>query len=232
MNNTWVQQIANAPKIKKYSQAGEEGYIKYILQTIPAPMGKDGEGFLVDIGASDGFSNSNTRYFLENYGYKGILIDGDNKGNPAIKQEWVTKENVVEILKKYNCPTEFDLLSLDLDGNDYDITYEILHHFRPRLVVLEINGTIPLGIAKKIRYNAEHSYKGDDYYGFSFSAAFTLAAHNGYRVVFQNDALNVYLVRADLLPDPDMKIEVPFTYHPYHAHNPDGIWDEVADPES
>jgi hypothetical protein len=215
----WIKQIPNAPQIKTWSQAGEEGYISYILSHIG-----HGLRYLVDLGASDGKSNSNTKYFLESHGYEGLLIDGNNRKNQSVKEHWITKDNVVSILKKYNVPLGFTFLSLDLDGNDYDILKEVMHHFQPMLVVCEINGTIPEGISKKIRYNPEHKYKGDDYYGFSFSAAFLLAKETGYRVIFQNDALNVYMVRRDLLEEPDAEIPIPFQSNPYHAHNPHGEW--------
>lgn len=219
MSDQWIQNIGNAPEIKRYSQAGEEGYIVEILKHIG-----QGNRFVVDIGASDGGSNSNSKFFIEEFNYQALLMDGKNFGNPDIKQEWVTAENVINIFKKYNCPEEFTFLSLDLDGNDYDIIDAILTEFKPRLIVCEINGTIPLGIAKKIEYNPEHRYQGDDYYGFSFSAAFVLAKKHNYRVIFQNDALNVYLVKADLLTDPNQEILVPFKHSQYHPHNPAGKW--------
>lgn len=223
MTDSWIQNIGKAPKIKKYSQCGEEGYIIDILDNIGW-----GNNFVVDIGASDGGSNSNSKLFIEGRGFGSLLIDGKNFGNPAIKEEWILAENVVDVLNKYECPKEFTFLSFDLDGNDYDILDALLVEFRPRLLVCEINGTIPLGVSKKIVYNSDHRYKGDDYYGFSFSAAFVLAKKHGYRVIFQNDALNVYLVRADLLSDPDQEIQVSFKHLQYHPHNPVGKWETVS----
>lgn len=220
MNTLWTAQIKYAPPIKKYSQAGEEGYINFILDQIG-----HGDRFLVDIGASDGYSNSNTRYFLESLGYRGLLIDGDNKGNHNVFEEWITRDNVFEILQKYKCPREFTFLSLDLDGNDYDIINEILQYYKPRLVVCEINGTIPEGVAKKIKYNPNHTHRGDDYYGFSYSAAHILAKNNGYRVIFQNDALNVYMVREDLLPAEISPVT--FRHSQYHPHNSHGQWEQL-----
>jgi hypothetical protein len=221
MNDNWISEI-HAHRFKKYSQTGEEGYIKFILDNI----GYDNK-YLVDIGAWDGFHLSNTRYFIEEHGFKSLLIDGDNKGNTEVKQEWITKENVCALLKKYRCPKKFTFMSFDTDGNDFDIIEEICGIYRPSLLVCEVNGTIPYGISKKIAYNPNHVWNNDDYYGFSFSAGEKLAEKIGYRIVFQNDALNLYMVRKDLLANPEAPIYLPFQHSAYHAHNPNGVWVEV-----
>lgn len=220
-DNWWISQIP-LHKWKKYSQTGEEGYIKYILDNI----GYGDKKFLVDIGAWDGEHLSNTKCFIDERGFTGLLIDGDNRGNPKVKQEWITAENVCAVLKKHKCPKEFSFLSFDIDGNDYFVIKEILSIYRPRLIVCEVNGTIPAGISKTIKYNPNHQWNNDDYYGFSFSAGLKLAEATGYRVIFQNDSLNLYLVRKDLLADPD-SIHVSFSHNPYHPHNPTGEWVEV-----
>jgi hypothetical protein len=221
MNDNWISQIPYN-KYKKYSQTGEEGYLKYILDNIGY-----GNKFLVDIGAWDGFHLSNTRMFIESLGYQGLLIDGDNRGNTEVKKEWITKENICQILEKHNCPKEFSLLSYDTDGNDFDIIQEMCRTYRPDLIICEVNGTIPLGISKKIKYNPNHTWNNDDYYGFSFSAGLKLAESIGYKIVFQNDALNLYMVRKDLLSNPESSINLNFQHNPYHPHNPIGIWENV-----
>lgn len=221
-NDAWIQKLYSMDRFKKYSQTGEEGYIKFILDNI----GYGKKRFLVDVGAWDGAHLSNTKWFLDEHGFKGLLIDGDNRGNKEVQQEWITAENIVSILKKYNCPKEFDFLSYDTDGNDFYIMREMMSVFRPRLIVCEVNGTIPLGVSKAIRYNPSHTWNNDDYYGFSFSAGLKLAEQMGYRVIFQNDALNLYMVRKDLLADPD-SIQVPFHHALYHPHNSTREWVEI-----
>jgi hypothetical protein len=221
-NDSWIQQIPFSPKLKKHSQTGEEGYLKFILDNIGY-----NNRFLVDIGAWDGYHLSNTRLFLDELGFKGLLIDGDNRGNLEVKQEWITKDNVCDILKKYDCPKEFSLLSYDTDGNDFDIIQSLCSQYRPDVIICEVNGTIPLGISKKIAYNPSHTWNNDDYYGFSYSAGLKLAELIGYRVVFQNDALNLYMVKKELLANPDAPIHIDFTHNQYHPHNPNGVWVNV-----
>ena len=220
-NDNWIAKIRNAEKIKKYSQTGEEGVLQFILNQVGY-----GNNFLVDIGAWDGFHLSNTRFFIEQ-GFESILIDGDNRGNTEVKQEWITKDNICSMLEKYNCPQRFSLLSYDTDGNDFDIIEALCSKYSPDVIICEINGTIPEGISKKIAYNPDHQWNNDDYYGFSFSAGLKLAERIGYRVVYQNDALNIYLVRKDLLENPNVNIEIPFTHNQYHPHNTTGVWVNV-----
>lgn len=221
-NDNWIYQIPNAQRFKKHSQTGEEGYLNYILQNVGY-----GNKFLVDIGAWDGFHLSNTRYFIEEHGYNHLLIDGDNRGNNEVKQEWITKDNVCDIMKKHNCPKEFSLLSYDTDGNDFDIIHALCSEYKPDVIVCEVNGTIPFGISKKIKYNPYHTWNNDDYYGFSYSAGLKLAEMIGYKVVFQNDALNLYMIRKELMVNPNMDIPIYFQHNPYHPHNPIGAWENV-----
>lgn len=205
--------------MNKYSQAGEEQHIMGILTTIGIT-----NSYLVDIGAGNGVYLSNTKMLIDEMGFKGLLIDGDNRGNPQVLREWVTKHNIVHILAKHNCPIEFDLLSYDTDGNDYWILDNILNWFSPRLIVCEFNGTIACDVSKAIEYNPNHVWNNDDYYGFSFEAGKKLAEKHGYKVVFQNDALNMYLVKKELWPQ---EVDVTYTPNQYHAHNPNGRWVEI-----
>ena len=55
---------------KLYSQNGEDGVLEFVLQKLPS-MPK----FVVDIGANDGVTVSNSRMLIEQYGFKGVLIE-------------------------------------------------------------------------------------------------------------------------------------------------------------
>jgi len=218
--SNWLYNIEQH-RLKKYSQTGEEGFLLHILANIcNEPQ------FLVDLGAGDGITLSNTRLLIEEYGFSHILLDANNQGNHEVHEEWITAENVCDLLRKYDCPMKFTLLSVDLDGNDFDVIKAVCDQFQPTVIVCEINGTIPLGISKKIVYNPEHVYQGDDYYGFSFSAAVKLADLLGYRMIYQNDALNAYLINKDVIAA-DLPPIPRFKHDPYHKHNPHGVWETV-----
>lgn len=220
-NDLWVGDIKNY-RSKIFSQSGEEGYLEFILNNVGWGLRK----YIVDIGASDGTWLSNTKYLAETASAHRLMFDGNNKGNPEVFPAWITAENICSLLKEARCPKEFSLLSFDIDGNDAFVLDAILKNYAPRVIIAEINGTIPFGISKTIKYNPEHTWGEDDYYGFSISAGLKLAEKHGYRIVFQNDSLNAYFVRKDLLVNPEQTIDLNYRHIQYHPHNSTGVWVE------
>jgi hypothetical protein len=198
MSMSWLNEIKDHSN-KKYSQYGEEGYLRFIFENVGVK-----DGFFVDLGANDGKYLSNTRYFKE-HGWSGILIDGQEfKG---VHRHYITAENINELLKRYGVQNEFDLLSIDIDGNDYWVLRKILSCFRPRLIISEYNSEFT--DARTIEYDPTFHFRATDYYGYTFEAGLKLAEEFGYRVIFQNCNLNMYYLRKDLLEDPEMEIQVP-----------------------
>lgn len=182
------------PVFQKYSQSGEEGYLEHLLNQLPR------ENWIVELGAGDGIHISNTRYFIEK-GYNAILIDKDNRGNDDVKQHFIIRENIVPLLKTYKCPEKFDFLSIDIDGNDYWIIDEILQHYKPNVVIAEINAFIPNNVALTVKYDPDLEWKGDTYFGFNLKAGMKLAEKYGYTIVFQNDSMNIYMVRNEYVSE-------------------------------
>jgi hypothetical protein len=189
----------------KYSQNGEEDIIENLLSIAYKvnnnhfSIGEEldhSNKFLVDLGAGDGFHLSNSRYFIEK-GWNSILIDADNKGNEEVKQHKIIRENVNELLRYYKCPKAFDLLSIDLDGNDYWILEQILKEYNPKLIVAEFNAAFT--DSRTIKYDSEFSWGGDDYFGFTLEAGEKLAKNNGYNLVCQNADMNIFLLRNDVI---------------------------------
>jgi len=211
----WVDEIKNVDISKnRYSQNGEECYIDYILKNIGF-----GNNFVVEFGAGDGDSLSNSRYFIKEYGFKHILMDYSS--GPEVHQEFITVENICDLLKKYECPKEFTFLSIDIDGNDYWVLRKLLTKYSPRLIVCEINGVFPIEDCRVMEYNPDHKHLNNDYYGFSLGACKSLADWFGYKVIFQNNSLNAYLVREDLVEDKEYELN----YSPRHSnYSHEGAW--------
>lgn len=175
----WIERMYEIKGKDHYSQSGEGLYLEYIFHHLNIR-----KGTFVDIGAGDGFNLSNTRH-LKNLGWDGITVDkitGDN----------VTLDNVLS----YFVMTP-ELVSIDIDGNDYHLIDKILTHKSPAVVIAEFNAMYI--DSRAIRYNPEHEWAGDSYYGFTFEAGVKLANIHEYKVIFQNDNMNMYLVKDDLI---------------------------------
>ena len=111
-----------------YSQNEEDG----ILQEIFRRIGTTNKTF-VEIGVGNGLEN-NTLYLLTQ-GWRGAWVDGNpefvdrinqkftfalNNGTLKVKHAWGQKDNINQLMSELQGGSEdLDLLSLDIDGNDY-----------------------------------------------------------------------------------------------------------------
>jgi hypothetical protein len=89
--------------MKDYSQSGEQSIISDILVRLQINTAT-----IVDLGAGVGWSLSNGRRLIE-CGWRGVLIDLNNHGNPEVHEHFLTVENVVPILAE--CTTDVDGLA-------------------------------------------------------------------------------------------------------------------------
>lgn len=134
-----------------YSQNGEDGILKKILNTIP-----DNDKWCVEFGAWDGKHLSNTFHLVEEFGYHAVLIEGNRKRFKELlelQSEFNTiipinafvgyeSNSLDNILKSTDIPKDFDLLSIDIDGNDYHV-WSSIKNYKPKVVCIEYNSTIP-----------------------------------------------------------------------------------------
>jgi hypothetical protein len=210
--NKLVNDLATFNPEKKYSQTGEEFMIERIFNHIPIT-----NRYLVEFGAGDGVYLSNSLYFIEKE-WKGLLMDGDNQGNGKVHQEHITKDNIENLFKKYNVPEKFDFLSIDLDGNDFWI-WNAIKKYSPRVVIIEFNGTIG-NESKTIKYNPEHRWNNDDYYGASFQAMKKLGESKGYTLVSQKNSLNMYFVKFNKVYD----CGITYKAMQYHKKSENNNW--------
>ena len=135
-----------------FSQSGEDGILEKIFETIPAA-----NRWCVEFGAWDGKTFSNTHQLMKSRGWHGVFVEaaadrfqdlvktyGDNPNAHCVNC-FVTFEggnSLENLLRRTAIPKDFDLLSIDIDGNDYHV-WESLGHYEPRVVVIEFNPTIP-----------------------------------------------------------------------------------------
>ena len=177
-----------------HSQNGEDGLIARLFKEIETT-----NRYLVDLGAGaiNGQPLSNTQLLLEQ-GWTGTRIDGE--GGHLAHKEWITQENIIALLSKYDVPSTFDFLSLDLDGNDFYILRAVLRGgYRPRAFVVEANAESPWDPPRTIIYNPEHRFDNSDYYGASLGAFRRLAENYGYTLVYLHAGFNAFFVQSELL---------------------------------
>ena len=91
-------------------------------------------------------------------------------------------ENIESIFEEMKVPAEFDLLSIDIDGNDYWL-WKAITRFKPRVVVIEYNSNYPPDVSWIMKYNPKHAWEGGSHFGASLLALEKLGASKGYSLV-------------------------------------------------
>lgn len=214
MDKDWILKMKSVEGVKKYAQNGEEAKIEYILNNI------GNNKYIVDLGAKDGYSLSNTRYFVEN-GYECLMIDSESEAGDTkeVRKHKLFSGNVIPLLKTYKCPKVFDMLDIDLDGTDYWILRKVLENYSPLLILAEFNASIAMGKAVTIPDESDFEWNGDNFFGFSFSAGQKLAEEFGYTIVHQENNMNLFLVKNEYL----FNVDVPeVKYEEVHYFKEDG----------
>lgn len=185
----------------KYSQFGEDGIIKQIFNLIGTKS-----KLAVEFGAWDGFLYSNTAaLWAHDYSWKAVLIEGDQerftdlvKNTKAYKvtpiNAWVginTQDCLEAILENNGITQEIDLLSIDVDGNDYHI-FNSLKKIRPRVIVCEYNPTIPY------YYDAYAPYSKDNNFGQSVAALVRIGEKKGYHLVALTNTNAIFVLQKEI----------------------------------
>lgn len=164
---------------KVYSATGQDGIIEYIFSKINFT-----NKVCVEFGAEFG-TQCNTRYMKEKYDMKNIWLDGYHEDiHKNIYKEFITQENIVSIFQKYNVPMSFDILAVDIDGNDWYVLYQILlASYKPRVIICEYNAAHPPSEDKIILYEPMFIQNANEYFGASLLALQRLMNHFGYSLI-------------------------------------------------
>jgi len=185
------------------SQCGEDG----ILQKIFELIGERGK-VCVEFGAWDGRLLSNTHALITQRGWSGYLIEANAErfrelqqtyhGNPRVTpiQRFVRlakgEGTLDEILAEHRCPEEIDLLSIDIDGNDYHV-WRSMAKPSARVVVIEFNPTVP----NDVLFVQDASFEVNQ--GCSLAALVELGKEKGYELVCAT-RYNAIFVRREYFP--------------------------------
>lgn len=191
---------------KLFSQNGEDGITMKLVEMI---YGDDNNNkFYVEFGVENG-TECNTRVLMEKYNWKGLQMDGGNE-NAAInlRKEFITRENIVGLFKKYNVPQHINVLSVDIDFNDFYCLKEILANYTCDIIICEYNASHPSDDDKIITYNANGGWDGSNYYGASLLSLDKLGKKYNYSLVYCNDnGVNCFFVHNDVLKTKNIQIK-------------------------
>jgi hypothetical protein len=182
------------------SQFGEDGIIAEVLRII----GTENK-WCVEAGAWDGKHFSNTHALMQT-GWNGVLIEANDTRVPTLIETYAGNEralirqafigldegvnNLDYLLSETPIPRDFDLLSLDIDSIDYHV-WAGLTDYRPRLVVIEFNPTVPNEVIFIQDRNAQINH------GASLAALIELGKSKHYELVCATD-VNGFFVDAPL----------------------------------
>lgn len=132
-----------AKKKNVYSQYGEDGIIEAIFERVGT-----NNKWCLEVGAADGMLFSNTRHLVEK-GWNTILIESEKLAYERLVENCKDYPNTItvfgklgvdftldEILEKYNAPKDIDLMSIDIDGQDYHVVNAMMK-YEPRVLIVE-----------------------------------------------------------------------------------------------
>lgn len=213
----WFEELQASPRAREpgrltahgfkiFSQGDEDGIIQEIFRRI----GSTDKRF-IEFGVEDG-TESNTRLLLM-LGWTGLWLDGSAENVRRMDERaegastaalFITAENIDEVLGKWaggtpEAPAEIDLLSIDIDRNDYWV-WQAIRSVNPRVVITEYNASYPPPIEFVVPYEPQGRWDGSNYLGASLASMAKLGSEKGYGLVGCNLAgVNAFFVRNDLV---------------------------------
>ncbi|HTR88268.1 MAG TPA: hypothetical protein VMI56_27550 [Reyranella sp.] len=134
------------------SQDGEEGVLRHIVETLGIS-----EGWCVEFGAWDGTRDSNVRDLIHTSGWHAVLIEPHSAAFARLVETYRDRPDVHclhgfvgfegdialdALLARTPIPTSFDLMVIDVDGDDWHI-WEACTRYRAKVVMIEINPFCP-----------------------------------------------------------------------------------------
>lgn len=117
-----------------------------------------------------------------------------------LRKEFITKDNIVELFKKYNVPSKINLLSVDIDFNDFYCLNQILANYQCDIIICEYNATHLPNEDKVIIYESTGKWDGTNYFGMSLLALDKLAKKYNYSLIYcDKRGVNAFLVHNDII---------------------------------
>jgi hypothetical protein len=194
---------------KVYSQCDEDGIIQEIFRRIG-----HGNRIFVEFGVETGIECNSAKLLME--GWRGLWLDGSAQhvaqirknldvfcrdGRLQVIESFITAENINALLQRAGMAGDIDLLSIDIDRNDYWV-WKAIEVVKPRVVVIEYNATLRPPLSLVIPYDPLQTWNGTNYFGASLEALVRLGREKGYRLVGCSfSGANAFFVQDELAGD-------------------------------
>tara|TARA_B110000305_G_scaffold234258_1_gene292004 strand:+ start:3536 stop:4441 length:906 start_codon:yes stop_codon:yes gene_type:complete len=196
-NYSKITNIRDA-EVKIFSQFGEDGIIDFLLYK----LNLTNHIAFLEIGTGD-YEEANTRFLCETRNCRGLLIDKIKdlkfvqkrdffwKNDLYFCQKTITPSNISSIINSYGFKNDCNLLSIDIDGNDYWVLKNIeLSHVD--IVVAEYNPLFGSNLSLTVPQddNFDRNRFKKIFYGASLTAIIELMESKGFMFVGANSACN------------------------------------------
>ena len=227
----------NKAEYQVFSQNGEDGIINEIFNRI-GPTNK----YFIEFGVENGLECNSTNLLYQNW--QGLWIEGSgtfanetktrfadiiNEGRLKVTEAFINAENIQSLFKDAGAPAEPDLLSIDIDYNDYYV-WKAITDYKPRVVAIEYNSVFRPDTHFVVPYNPTRTWDKTSYFGASLLALQQLGEEKGYSLVGCSfTGSNAFFVRNDLVSD---KFEAPFTAANHYEPNRDFLIYRAGHPRS
>ena len=233
----WLEDLRRTPRAleplrltrfgqKAFSQSDEDGMILEVFNRI----GAESQRF-AEFGVEEGVE-CNTALLLVS-GWRGLWMDASSRhvarirsrhadavtrGALDVRLASINAENIDGLLAGWSggtaaAPAQIDLLSIDIDGNDYWV-WQAIKSVSARVVVIEYNATYPPPVEFVRTYDPSARWRGDDYFGASLTSFEKLGRELGYSLVGCSlSGAYAFFVRDDNLAGPDgvARFHAPYT---------------------
>ena len=199
-----------AYEFKIFSQWGEDGIIQHLIKSIQIK-----NKTFIEFGVED-FFESNCRFLLMKDDWKGFVIDGSAENIQRLKtsyfywkhqleavDQFITKDNINELLALSGFEEDLGILSIDLDGNDYHVL-DAITTLKPRILICEYNpyfgGSRKITVPYQADFYRLTAHYSNLYWGASLGAMTFLANKKGYSLCGVGSmGSNAFYVRNDVL---------------------------------
>jgi hypothetical protein len=189
-----------------FSQNGEDGIIDFLISQL-----KESNKYFIEIGVSNGLEN-NSSWLAIGKRFSGLMVDANTAAVEQCRKlyqgmNWglriealkVSLENVEQIKTwaTHSCP---DVLSLDIDSNDFYIMQSLFEmNIRPKIAVVEYNSAFGPSESCTIEYDLEFNLRKANaeglFYGVSLAGWKTFFSKQGYQFVsVDTNGVNAFFV--------------------------------------